>query len=84
MLTNWLQRAAGYPEGADVKVEDLVAEAARCRRCGVVVDALAYMALSANEREALALADAAIALSVDEETWADRARAEFVEARRGK
>lgn len=85
MLTNWLQRSAGFVEGADVSVERLLPEAARCLRVGVVVAPIDYLALSENERDALALAQAAIDLEADEETWADRARAELLEeARRGQ
>lgn len=82
MLTNWLQRAAGYREHDTPSVEDLIVEAARARRCGVVVDPLSYLALSDNEREALELADAAIMLEADESTWAARTVAEVVEAKR--
>jgi hypothetical protein len=79
MLTNWLQRAGGYMEGADVPVEDIIPVAAMCLRVGVVIAPIDFLALSENEREALALAQQAIDLDADEETWADRARAEFVE-----
>jgi len=82
MLTNWLQRAAGYRESDLPTVEDLLPEAARARRCGVVVDPLSYLALSDVEREALEIADAALLLEADEETWAERTAAEVVEARR--
>ena len=78
-VENWLIRAAGLMPSASVTVEDLIATAAQARRCGVIVDVLAFMALSDVEREALSLADAALQMAADEETWADRARAEFVE-----
>ena len=83
MLTSWLQRSAGYTEASEPTVEDLLPEAARCLQVGVVVDPLSYMALTPVERQALALAHAAIALDADEETWADRAREGFAQEVRG-
>jgi hypothetical protein len=82
MLNNWLQRAAGYRQHDEPTAEELIPEAVRARRCGVVVDPLSYLALSDNEREALSLADAAILLAADEDTWAERAVEEIAEVKR--
>lgn len=79
MLTSWLQRSAGFDAGAKVSDADLLKAAIRVRRAGVVVDAFAWLALSEPERNALAYVDVAAALAEDDETWADKARAEFAE-----
>jgi hypothetical protein len=81
-VENWLTRAAGLMHSDRITVEDLIATAAQARRCHVVVSVQDFLALSEVEREALSLADAALQLAADEETWADRARAEFAASRK--
>lgn len=83
-MQNWLQRAGGFEQFDEPTIEDLIPVAARARRCGVVLDSLAFLALSENEQEALALADAALLLDAREETGAARAMAAFKEALDGE
>lgn len=81
-VENWLARSADFTSAEGLEVDDLLPAASLARRCGVVVDVMAFLALDPVEREALAAADAYMHMAAVDELWADETGAEFVKGLR--
>lgn len=84
MTSEWLLRLAGHKPGDDALLADLIPAAAQLVKVGVTISVADWLALSDLEREAIELAPAAQEAHDEDETWADRARQEFLEQRRAR